>query len=213
MYGRTFASDRSAGTQTQQGKKHFAHGNAELIDNSFAAMAPFTRLGFGVLLVEYPGYGRSKGSASEKNITRAMTGAYDMIIKRSDIDKNRIVLFGRSLGGGAICQLAAQRNSAVMILVSTFTHVGAFASGFLIPEFMIRDPFNNLAVVRSYSRPILFIHGKYDNIVPYIQGLKLYQASQKGTLITYACGHNDLPPNRKQYMKDIANFLKQNRII
>jgi pimeloyl-ACP methyl ester carboxylesterase len=191
----------------------FAHGNAELIDYVLPEMMPFTRWGFGVLLVEYPGYGRSTGTPSQTSITRAMIAAYDQIIKRPDIDKTRIVLFGRSLGGGALCQLAANRDSAALILVSTFTSVSSFTSSYLIPGFVVRDPFDNLAVVRSYDRPILFFHGKYDDIVPYTHGIKLSQSAQKGTLITYDCGHNDLPPDRGQYMKDILDFLKENGLI
>jgi fermentation-respiration switch protein FrsA (DUF1100 family) len=191
----------------------FAHGNAELIDYAVPEMIPFTRLGFGVLLVEYPSYGRSTGTPSQTSITRAMIAAYDQVIQRPDIDKTRIVLFGRSLGGGALCQLAANRDSAALILVSTFTSVSSFTTPYMIPGFAVRDPFDNLAVVRSYDRPILFFHGKYDEIVPYSHGIKLSQAAQKGTLITYDCGHNDLPPDRGQYMKDILDFLKENGLI
>jgi dipeptidyl aminopeptidase/acylaminoacyl peptidase len=191
----------------------FAHGNAELIDYALPEMIPFTRLGFGVLLVEYPGYGRSTGTPSQKSITKAMIAAYDTITQRPDIDKTRIILFGRSLGGGAVCQLAAQRDSAAMILVSTFTSVSSFTSSYMIPGFVVRDPFDNLAVVRAYDHPILFFHGTYDDIVPYNLGVKLSGAAHSGTLITYNCGHNDLPPDRVQYMNEIAHFLKQNGII
>jgi fermentation-respiration switch protein FrsA (DUF1100 family) len=191
----------------------FAHGNAELIDYALPEMIPFTRLGFGVLLVEYPGYGRSTGSPSQKSITSAMVAAYDTMIQRSDIDKNRIVLFGRSLGGGAVCQLAAQRNSAAMILVSAFTSVSSFTSSYMIPGFVVRDPFDNLSVVRAYDHPILFFHGTNDDIVPYSLGVKLSEAARNGTLVTYNCGHNDLPPDRVQYMKSITDFLKVNGII
>jgi fermentation-respiration switch protein FrsA (DUF1100 family) len=191
----------------------FAHGNAELIDYALPEMEPYTRLGFGVLLVEYPGYGRSTGSPSQKSITRAMIAAYDQVIQRPDIDKTRIILFGRSLGGGAVCQLAASRNSAALILVSTFTGVTSFTSSYLIPAFVVRDPFDNLSIVHSYDRPILFFHGTYDDIIPYTHGVKLAEAAQKGTLITYECGHNDLPPDREQYVKDIIGFLKKNGLI
>jgi hypothetical protein len=190
-----------------------AHGNAELIDYALPGMVPFNRLGFGVLLVEYPGYGRSTGSPSEKSIARAMTAAYDHIILRPDIDKNKIILLGRSLGGGAVCQLAAQRDSAALILVSTFTSVCSFTSSYLIPAFMVRDPFDNLSVVSAYDRPILLFHGKHDDIIPYRHGIRLSEASQNGLLITYDCGHNDLPPDYGQYRKDIVDFLKGNGLI
>jgi uncharacterized protein len=191
----------------------FAHGNAELIDYNLAETIPFTRFGFGVLLVEYPGYGRSSGHPSQKSITRAMTAAYDMVIQRPDIDRSKIVLFGRSLGSGAVCQLAARRSSAALILVSAFTGIRSFTTSFLIPGFIVRDPFDNLSVVKNYNGPILIIHGKFDDVVSYHHGVELNRASKRTTMITYNCHHNDCPPDRNLYMKDIIQFLAQNKII
>ena len=79
----------------------FAHGNAELIDSCPHEFTKLTRLGINVLLVEYPGYGRSAGSPSEKSITEAFLAAYDVITARDDVDPSQVILFGRSLGGGA----------------------------------------------------------------------------------------------------------------
>lgn len=191
----------------------FTHGNAELIDYNLTEMMPFTRLGFGVLLVEYPGYGRSSGHPSEKSITATMTAAYDMMIQRPDIDTSKIVLFGRSLGSGAVCQLAARRDSAALILVSAFTSIRSFTASFLIPGFVVRDPFDNLSVVKNYNGPVLIIHGKFDDVVPYSQGVELSHAAKKMMMITYGCRHNNCPPDHGQYMKDILTFLTQGGII
>ncbi len=191
----------------------FAHGNAERIDDALYEMFPFTRLGIGVLLVEYPGYGRSTGRPSQSSITKSMIAAYDKITQRPDIDPSKVILFGRSLGGGAVCQLAAQRMSAALILVSTFTSIRSFASSYLIPGFLVRDPFDNLSVVRKYQGPILLFHGTHDEIIPYHHGLALSRNAKNATMITYVCGHNDLPPSREPYIKSIIDFLKQHRII
>ncbi|MBW2597292.1 MAG: alpha/beta fold hydrolase [Deltaproteobacteria bacterium] len=116
----------------------FAHGNGELIDFWPHEFKKLTHIGIGVLLVEYPGYGRSKGSPSQKNITQAFIRAYDMLVARPDVDPSRIVLFGRSLGGGAVCTLAAHRPSAALILMSSFISVRSFASKYLVPDFLVR---------------------------------------------------------------------------
>ncbi|MBW1834753.1 MAG: alpha/beta fold hydrolase, partial [Deltaproteobacteria bacterium] len=98
----------------------FAHGNAELIDFWPEEFKNFTALGVGVMLVEYPGYGRSEGSPSKKSINEAFLSAYDILTARKDVDPERIIIFGRSIGGGAACALAAKRPSAALILKSTF---------------------------------------------------------------------------------------------
>jgi uncharacterized protein len=191
----------------------FAHGNAELIDYGPPEFATLGAWGVGVLLVEYPGYGRSGGSPSEKNITTALLAAYDELVKRKDVDPKRIVLWGRSIGGGGICQLAARRPSAAMILVSTFTSARSFAKRYLVPGILIRDPFDNLSVVKKYDAPLLIFHGRHDEIIAYPHGVALDKAAPNSRMISYACGHNDCPPDPTAYWRDIKTFLVENNII
>ncbi len=185
----------------------FAHGNGELIDFWPHELKKFNGFGVGVLLVEYPGYGRSQGAPSQKNITEAFNRAYDVLIERQDVDPTKIILFGRSVGGGAVCALAAQRPSAALILMSAFISVRSFAKRYLAPAVLIRDPFDNLSVVREYKGPTLVIHGKFDEVIPYSHGMTLYRASRNATMITYKSGHNDCPPNWKVFWQDIESFL------
>jgi hypothetical protein len=187
----------------------FAHGNGELIDFWPDELQQLNQLGIGVLLVEYPGYGRSKGAPSQKSITETFTKAYDILIARKDIDPSRIILFGRSLGGGAVCVLASKRPSAALILMSTFTSARSFAPKYLAPSFLVRDPFDNLSVVGTYPGPVLVIHGKFDEVIPFSHGNALYKAAMKGKLITYDSGHNDCPPRWDIFWRDMLSFLNE----
>ena len=191
----------------------FAHGNAERIEYNLEEMAPFQQWGLAVLLVEFPGYGRSKGSPSQATITDAFVAAYDQVSKRADVDADNIILYGRSIGGGAICSLLNQRPAAAVILVSTFTSVRAFAPRYLVPPFLVRDPFNNLAVIKNYAGPLLLIHGKHDEIIPYSHSIKLRDAAPKARLISYDCGHNDCPPDWRAYWQEIELFLRQAHLL
>jgi len=191
----------------------FGHGNGELIDFWPRELYPLARMGLGVLLVEYPGYGRSGGHPSQKSIGRAFVSAYDWLAARPDVDPDRIVFFGRSLGGGAVCDLSRRRPSAAMILMSAFTSVKAFAVRFLAPPVLIRDPFDNLDAVRSYRGPVLVIHGRYDEVIPYAHGSRLLQAASRGKMISYDCGHNDCPPDWGAFWQAVAAFLRENGIL
>ncbi len=191
----------------------FAHGNAELIDFWPEEFRKLTHFGIGVLLVEYPGYGRSEGAPSQQSVTEAFVAAYDLLTARKDVDPSRIVLFGRSVGGGAVCALAAERPSAALILMSAFINTRSFASTYLAPGFLVRDPFDNLAVVSSYSEPVLVIHGKNDKIIPYAHGVALFRAARHGKMLTYESGHNDCPPAWDIFRQDIVSFLHDAGII
>lgn len=185
----------------------FAHGNAELIDDWFDPLIEFRRLGVGLLLVEYPGYGRSGGAPSQKNITRVFTAAYDRLCARADVDPARIVFMGRSLGGGAVCALSRHRPCAALILMSTFTGARTFAKRFLLPPFLIRDPYDNLAALRAYPGPVFILHGRWDNLIPFRHGAVLERAARNGRLMACDAGHNDCPPDWDAFWREIKGFL------
>ncbi len=185
----------------------FAHGNAELIDFWPLEFKKITSLGIGVLLVEYPGYGRSQGAPSQKSITETFVAAYDAIVARNDVDPSRIVLLGRSLGGGAVCALAEKRPAAALILLSAFTSVRSLALNFLFPGFLVLDTFDNLSMVKSYPGPVLVVHGRNDNLIPYKHGTALCRAARQCRMLTYDCGHNDCPPSWDIFCKDVESFL------
>jgi pimeloyl-ACP methyl ester carboxylesterase len=184
-----------------------AHGNAEVIDYLPGEFEWIRELGIGVMLVEFPGYGRSQGSPSQESITGAFISAYDMLVERPDVDSSRILLFGRSVGSGAACALAEKRPSAAMVLVSPFTSTRVFANAYFAPGFLVRDPFDNLSTVQGYPNPVLVFHGEYDEIIPFSHGRALAGAAPMGNLIGYPCGHNDFPPDQGRFRRDLSNFL------
>jgi pimeloyl-ACP methyl ester carboxylesterase len=169
----------------------FTHGNGELIDFWADAFAELPQWGVGVLLLEYPGYGRSEGVPSAASITAAIVGAYDWARTQPGIDPRRVVAYGRSLGGGAACALAARREVAALILESSFTSVADLARGFAVPGFLVRDRFDNLAVARAYGGPLLVLHGSQDEVIPVSHGRSLAAANPHSEFHLLPCGHND----------------------
>lgn len=170
------------------------HGNGELVDWLPTEFAEPRRWGMGVLLVEFPGYGRSSGEPSQPSITAAAIAAYDWASRQSTtIDSKRIVAYGRSLGGAAAAILASERPIATMVLESTFTSVRSFAHAFLVPEFVVRDPFDTLALLTRYRRPTLILHGSRDTIVPPHHAQQLAKAAPRSEVHYLPCGHNDCP--------------------
>lgn len=191
----------------------FAHGNGELIDYWPAELAPLAARGIGVLLVEFPGYGRSEGAPTQERILEVFTRAYDRLAARAEVDRGRIVLMGRSLGGGAACDLALSRPSAALILLSTFTSLRSYTIRYLAPGFLMRDPFDNLAAVRRYSGPVLVVHGMYDMVAPFGHGKELSAAATRGRLIAYEAGHNDCPPDWAAFRAELEAFLMSEGIL
>jgi pimeloyl-ACP methyl ester carboxylesterase len=169
----------------------YAHGNGELVDYWLRELAPLQAHGAAVLLVEYPGYGRSSGRPSESTIQAAFAAGYDWAVARKEIDRTRVVGYGRSLGGGAICALGRVRPLAALVLESSFTSVRDVAAAhFSVPRFLVRSGFDNLDFVRGYTGPLLVVHGEDDQLIPVAQARQLVQASRDAVLELASCGHN-----------------------
>lgn len=186
-----------------------AHGNGEVIDDMPDQFRVPREAGWAVMLVEYPGFGRSAGRPGQDSITAAMTAAWDVLAARPDIDPERIAGFGRSLGGGAVCALAAERRLSALVLQSTFTSVRSFSRRYLVPGFLVRDPFDNLEIVRNFSGPLRIYHGRRDEVIDYRHGVKLAEAAGI-ELVTMECGHNDCPTAGTGFWRPLLDFLQAN---
>jgi fermentation-respiration switch protein FrsA (DUF1100 family) len=192
----------------------FAHGNAELIDHWPDGLYGYTRLGVSVLLPEFRGYGRSSGDPSQHAIAEDYAMFYDKVTARPEVDPSRVVLHGRSIGGGIAAQLAADRPSAALILQSSPSSIKRMAARFFIPWFLVRDPFDSVRVVREYNQPVLVMHGTADRIIPPGHASRLVNAATNpvSRLILYDVDHNTLPPNGP-YWDDIERFLKDAEVL
>lgn len=185
----------------------FAHGNGEAIDFWPAALSRYRAMGVSVLLPEYRGYGRSAGEPSQEAITADYVAFYDRLVKRPEVDAKKIVFHGRSLGGGVVGALAAERPCAAMVLESTFLSIRSFAQQFLLPGFLVADPFDTESVVRTLDVPILIFHGTRDNVVPYHHGETLSRVAKNAQLVTFDCGHNDVPADER-YWGPLESFVR-----
>jgi fermentation-respiration switch protein FrsA (DUF1100 family) len=185
-----------------------AHGNGELIDFWPERMAPLREAGIGVLLVEYPGYGRSEGKPSERSITATMLAAYDWAAAHPRVDARHIVGHGRSMGGGAVGQLARHRELAALILESTYTSLADLVRAHHVPDFLIANRLDTRAALGLYQGPVLILHGVRDVNIPFSHARLLAAAAPRARLVELDCGHNDCPPQWEL----IRSFLAENGV-
>ncbi len=191
----------------------FAHGNAELIDD-WTSLGGLTRLGVGVLLIEFPGFGLSAGKVSRLRIAEAFRAGYDWLVERPEVDPARVVVMGRSIGGGVATDLATERPVRALILQSTFSSLSRIAwQRFLAPGFLLLDAYDNAKAVRSFDGPLLLMHGLRDGLIPFSHARALARARPDAELIEWNCGHNDCPPSWDGFIDDVADFLVRHSVI
>jgi fermentation-respiration switch protein FrsA (DUF1100 family) len=205
-------SGRGVGSQSPGPAVMFAHGNGERIDLWPAPMHWYRDLGVSVLLVEYRGYGGSAGRPSAAAILDDLARFHERLAARADVDADRIVFHGRSLGGAALGTLAVRQSPAALILESTFTSTADIARRYLIPPMLVRDRFDALAGVQSYAGPVLLLHGRRDTIIPPYHAERLHAAARAATLVWFETDHND-PMPRGQYHAAIEDFLREHGVL
>jgi fermentation-respiration switch protein FrsA (DUF1100 family) len=193
----------------------FFHGNTEIIDYQSTVIEGYRKLGCSILLPEYRGYGRSDGTPGEKAIVEDAISFYDLLVQRANVDPDRIVVHGRSLGGGPAAQLAARRKVSVLILQSTFRDVSSWVSRFSLPLQPAQGMFQTDRVLRSLDCPVLIMHGTRDDLVPVEHAWALRDASPNATYVEYDCMHNDFPGigNSEDYWQRIGAFLRNTGVL
>lgn len=188
----------------------FAHGNGELIDQWPPVLAHYRQRGVSVLLAEYRGYGRSGGSPSEDAIVRDFVAFHDLVVARPEVDADRVVLHGRSLGGGVVGGLLKERGAAAVILQSTFTSVADLANEkWFVPRFIILDPFDTVAALEGFGGPTLIVHGRDDRLIPVEHANTLQQAASDSRLVLFDGGHNNTPPTWPELWTEVDAFLDE----
>ncbi len=150
--------------------------------------------GFGVLLVEYRGFGGNPGDPSETGLAKDARAAV-RFLAREEPDRP-VVLFGESLGAAVAIGLAAVEPPAALILRSPFTSLADVAQVHYPPgppRFLLRDRYPSDERIGSVAAPVLVVAGSEDSIVPADQSRELYDRARepKELLIVPGADHND----------------------
>jgi fermentation-respiration switch protein FrsA (DUF1100 family) len=189
----------------------YAHGNGGNITHLADMLRVFSqRHRLDVMAFDYRGFGRSGGTPSEKGLVDDALAARTWLAARAGIPAGEIVLMGRSLGGGVALAVAANEPVRGLILESTFTSLPAVArhhAPYLPARLLMVNRFNSLARIQDYCGPLLVTHCDCDQIIPYRQGVQLFEAAnQPKTLVTIRGGdHND--PHTEEFHRALDAFI------
>ena len=105
----------------------FFHGNAGNISHRLDSIRQFHALGLSVFIIDYRGYGQSRGHPTEAGMNRDADAAWSYLTEELGVDPGDIVIFGRSLGGSIAARLASRQQPHALIVESAFTSVAASA--------------------------------------------------------------------------------------
>ncbi|MDR5893566.1 alpha/beta hydrolase [Halomonas mongoliensis] len=195
----------------------FLHGNAGNISHRLDSLVQFHRLGFAVLILDYRGYGRSEGRPSEAGLALDAMAGWRWLREEAGQAPEEVVLFGRSLGAAVAAELAEEREAqgerpAAVILESPFRSVPELAQRvypFLPARWLARFSHDTESHVGGITAPLLVIHSRDDEIIPFAEGEAVYRAARDPKrLLEIRGGHNTgFLESEPDYSEGIDGFL------
>jgi len=191
----------------------FFHGNAGNISHRLGSLQIFHDLGLSTFIFDYRGYGQSEGEPSEKGTYLDARAAMEYLRSRPDVDPDRIVYLGHSLGAAVAVELSLTQPPKALVLVSPFASVRDMASltlPFPPAGWLVRNHYDSVSRIQTLNVPVLVLHGDLDETVPKSQGRRLYEAANqpKRFQVLEGAAHNDTyEAAAEQYWEAIETFL------
>jgi fermentation-respiration switch protein FrsA (DUF1100 family) len=191
------------------------HGNAGNITHRLQNIKMLEPLKLNIFIFDYRGYGKSKGQPNEKGIYMDSQAAYDFLMQEKKTPPEKLILFGRSLGGVFAVDVATKNPAAGLILESVFTTAQDMAKAMfpILPiGWALSSKLDNVNRVSKLKLPKLFLHGDRDSVVPFELGRQVFSAAAepKEFYEIKDAGHNDtIFAGGTRYFATIDKFISR----
>ena len=192
--GRTLSIVKFHPHSVRRGIVLFFHGNRHNVEHYSKYPSLFTKNGYEIWMIDYPGFGKSTGKRTEEAMYHDALLMYNYAAK--EINKDSLVIYGKSIGTGVASFLASQRQSKQLILETPYYSIDALARHYfpfypVIP--MTRYSFPIYKYLKDVKTNVAIFHGTADEVIPYKQAKQLTAENKNVQLITIAGGkHNNL---------------------
>ena len=187
------------------------HGNGMYIDRWIAEASAFAAMGWNVLLPEFRGYGRAEGTPSQDHLRSDVVAFIDQLDGRSGVDPDRLVYYGRSIGGALAAQVALDRPPAGLVLQTPPASISALAWRYGVPPFLVRSPFDTIdALERLGPIPTLLIEHDADEVIPASHPARIMEVAPHARHLVLEGRHNGLASSTEdqRFMDEMGVFLE-----
>ena len=161
----------------------YFHGNADNLHRWGKIAVDFTKFGYDVLVMDYRGYGKSSGPRNEEYLYSDAQFFYDFA--KENYGENKIIVYGRSLGGAFATKIAGENQPKMVILEATFYNLQDIVNRWLpgkvtdkVSPKMTYHFLSNQNILKI-KVPLYHFHGTKDSVVPLKSGKKLFEVFEK----------------------------------
>ena len=197
----------------------FCHGNGGNIMHRLDSINIFHNLGLNCFIFDYRGFGKSHGTPTEEGTYLDARAAYDWLVNVKKVSPENIIILGRSLGGSIASHLASNVKARGLVIESAFTSYADIGSKFypyMPVRWFARFNYKTVDYLKNVYCPVMIIHSRNDEVVPFEFGLELYNiANEPNRFIEIFGSHNDSFLVSSEIYKDAwtswLNFLEENQ--
>ena len=192
----------------------FFHGNVGNISHRLNLIKFFHQMELNVFIIDYRGYGKSEGKITEEGTYKDAEAAWTYLRQIQHIREKQIIIFGRSLGASIATWLASRHTPAALIIESGFSSavsMGQRLYPFLPVRWLTQFKYNTLQYVKTVSCPVMVAHSRNDEIIPYDEGRKIFEAApEPKKFFEMRGGHNDgFITSGTSYVKALKSFINK----
>jgi len=187
----------------------FLHGNAGTLEDRIYKINHLKNMDVNFLIIAWRGFSGNKGKPSEKGLYEDAKSAIKWL-KNKGIKEENIIIYGESLGTGVATEIAQNKNFAGIILESPFTSMidaGKDKYPYLPVRLLLKDKYESDKKIKNINRPILIMHGKVDNIVPFHMGKKIYELANEPKYSYFSEYDDHMMEYNEKLLKALKDFI------
>jgi fermentation-respiration switch protein FrsA (DUF1100 family) len=193
----------------------YFHGNGGNLSVRSPRFERFMREGWGVFMMSYRGYSGSSGSPTEANNLADARIAYDALA-REGVHPSAVIIYGESLGTGVAVRIAADRESAGLVLEAPYTSVADVAADtypFLPVRSLVIDRYESKKYIANVRVPLLVLHGDRDDVIPIGFGRELFGLGNepKRFALFAGAGHSNLYLDGNTALDEVRRYVRELR--
>ncbi len=192
---------------------YYFHGNGWDLSYFYADLNYISSLGYNVLALEYPGYGKSSWFPYEQTVNEFSRELYRFAQNRYSIREENTIIWGYSIGTGVASNFAVWKNIDALLLFAPYLSMYDMAESrfwFAVQKiFFHKNTFNSSDTIKKISVPKLIIHGTNDELIAFEQGKKLSKISGENTYFVEIPGGSHFRFWDYEFVDEaIKNFLE-----
>ena len=187
----------------------FFHGNAGELSNRIYKLNELNKLDINILLISWRGFSGNQGFPTEENLYKDAKAVIKWLNSK-EVESNKIILYGESLGTGVVVEIGKKNIFNSIILESPFTSMENAAKiyyPYLPVKLLLKDKYNSISKIQRITTPILIMHGKKDDIVPFSMGKELFEKANDPKLSYFTSDDDHMMEFNPSLLKEIKDFI------